>query len=112
MPDTVEGIKQKPLKGASFLTSFNDPNFKGRNSQYFEILSNRSYCEDGWKADAQYTLPWRQDLTPGNWDKDKWELYYLPDDFSEAVDLASKNPDKLAEGQIQRRSKAVQRLSP
>ena len=97
MPDEVEGIKQKPLEGASFLASFDNPDFEGRNSQYFEILSIRSWYEDGWKANAQHTLPWRQDLAPGKWDEDKWELYYLPDDFSEAVDLAEQNPEKLEE---------------
>jgi arylsulfatase len=97
MPETVDGIAQKPLEGASFLPSFTDPGFEGRDSQYFEILSNRSFYEDGWKANAQHTLPWRQDLAPGNWEDDKWELYYLPDDFSEAVDLAAENPEKLAE---------------
>lgn len=97
MPETVNGIKQQPLAGKSFLVSFTDASFKGRNEQYFEILSNRSIYEDGWKADAQHTLPWRQDLAPGNWDKDKWELYHLDKDFSEATDLAAKMPDKLAE---------------
>lgn len=97
MPDTVDGIKQKPLSGKSFLASFTDPEFKGRNSQYFEIVSNRSYYEDGWKANAQHTFPWRGDYSPGNWENDKWELYYLPDDFSEANDLADENPEKLSE---------------
>jgi N-sulphoglucosamine sulphohydrolase, C-terminal len=97
MPTTVNGIKQQPLAGKSFLASFNDPNYKGRSEQYFEIFTNRSYYEDGWKADAQHTLPWRQDLAPGNWDKDKWELYNLDKDFSEANDLAATNPEKLAE---------------
>ena len=30
-------------------------------------------------------------------DKDKWELYNLSEDFSQAHDLADKNPQKLAE---------------
>ncbi len=30
-------------------------------------------------------------------DQDRWELYYLPDDFSQANDLAAKNPDKVEE---------------
>lgn len=97
MPDTVNGIKQLPLAGESFLASFTDSKFQGRKEQYFEILSNRSIYEAGWKANAQHTLPWRQDLAPGNWDKDKWELYNLNDDFSEANDLAAKMPKKLAE---------------
>lgn len=38
----------------------------------------------------------RQDLAPGNWDKDQWELYNLNQAFSESNNLASSNPDKLA----------------
>ena len=38
-------------------------------------------------------------LRPGayNPDEDRWELYYLPDDFSQAKDLAAEHPEKLAE---------------
>ncbi|MCT4371308.1 sulfatase-like hydrolase/transferase [Yangia mangrovi] len=97
MPDTVNGIDQKPLEGESFLASFADASYMGRTQQYFEVLSNRSMYADGWKANAQHTLPWRQDLAPGNWDQDKWELYNLDEDFSEANDLAAENPEKLAE---------------
>ncbi|MGK4455495.1 hypothetical protein, partial [Klebsiella pneumoniae] len=32
-----------------------------------------------------------------NTDKDRWELYHIATDFSEADDLAAKNPAKLAE---------------
>ncbi len=95
MPTTVNGIKQKPLAGKSFLASFTDADFQGRSSQYFEVFTNRSIYDGGWKANAQHTLPWRQDLAPGNWDKDKWELYNLDKDFSEANDLAATMPDKL-----------------
>jgi len=74
MPKTVNGVEQLPLAGKSFLASFSDPGFQGRPEQYFEVLSNRSIYADGWKANAQHTLPWRQDLAPGNWDQDRWEL--------------------------------------
>jgi len=97
MPEIVDGIQQKPLSGKSFLASFSSPDYEGRNSQYFEIVSNRSMYEDGWKANAHHSFPWRGDYAPGNWDEDEWELYYLPDDFSEANNLAEKNPGKLAE---------------
>ena len=30
-------------------------------------------------------------------ENDTWELYYLPDDFSQAKDLAAEHPEKLAE---------------
>ena len=38
-------------------------------------------------------------FAPGTYDpeQDTWELYYLPDDFSQANDLAAENPEKLAE---------------
>jgi hypothetical protein len=38
-------------------------------------------------------------FAPGAYDpeQDVWELYYLPDDFSQARDLAGQHPDKLAE---------------
>jgi len=38
-------------------------------------------------------------LAPGVYDPDKdtWELYYLPDDFSQAKDLAAAHPEKLKE---------------
>ena len=96
MPESVNGIAQKPLAGQSFLASFTDPAAPARTEQYFEILSNRSIYFEGWKADAQHTLPWRQDLAPGNWEQDRWELYNLAEDFSEANDLAGEMPEKLA----------------
>jgi arylsulfatase len=97
MPTEVNGVEQKPLAGKSFLASFTDPSYQGRDEQYFEEFTNRSIYSDGWKANAQHTLPWRQDLAPGNWDKDKWELYNLEEDFSESTDLAASMPEKLAE---------------
>ena len=38
-------------------------------------------------------------LAPGKYDpeQDTWELYYLPDDFSQAHDLATQHPERLAE---------------
>ncbi|MBI1249529.1 sulfatase-like hydrolase/transferase [bacterium] len=97
MPETVNGIQQKPLAGKSFYACFTDPSYEGRPEQYFEVFTNRSIYSDGWKANAQHTLPWRQDLAPGHWENDRWELYHLSEDFSEANDLASSMPDKLTE---------------
>ena len=38
-------------------------------------------------------------FAPGAYDpeQDTWELYYLPDDFTQANDLAAEHPEKLAE---------------
>jgi arylsulfatase len=74
--------------------------------QYFEMFGARAIYEDGWWACAKLDkAPW--DLSPetisrfapGVYDPDNdvWELYYLPDDFSQAHDLAADQPDKLAE---------------
>ncbi len=39
-------------------------------------------------------LPWEQAST-ATFDQDTWELYDISGDFSQAVDLAASNPDKL-----------------
>ncbi|MBL8823788.1 MAG: arylsulfatase [Planctomycetia bacterium] len=97
-PKSVDGIAQKPMDGVSFLSTFDKKDAKPvRNRQYFEVFSNRAIYDDGWMACAQHTFPWRQDFAPGNWEKDKWELYNLKEDYSEANDLAAKMPGKLAE---------------
>lgn len=97
-PKIVDGVEQKPMDGVSFLSTFTDKDAKPvRSRQYFEVFSNRAIYDNGWIAAAQHTFPWKQDYAPGNWDNDKWELYNIDEDFSEANDLASKNPEKLAE---------------
>lgn len=96
-PKVVEGIEQKPMDGVSFLSTFTSAEApEVRETQYFEVFSNRAIYDKGWMASAQHTFPWRQDYAPGNWEKDKWELYDLTKDYSQAVDLASQQPDKLA----------------
>ena len=48
-----------------------------------------------WVLTPQAIMPY----APGVWDPDAdpTELYYLPDDFSQAHDLAAEHPDKVAE---------------
>ena len=95
-PVEVNGVWQKPIEGVSMIYSFDDAKAKGhRRTQYFEMLGNRALYHDGWIAVCRHgRLPW---VTSGSFsfDNDKWELYNLEDDFSEAHDLAAKNPDKL-----------------
>jgi arylsulfatase A-like enzyme/uncharacterized membrane protein len=107
-PKTVDGIAQEPMDGTSFSYTFDDQNAEERHTvQYFEFCGSRAIYKDGWWAGARPDrLPW--DLSPetlkrwgpgSGWDPDKdpWELYYLPDDFSQAHDLAAENPEKLGE---------------
>ncbi len=97
MPEYVNGVKQKPLDGVSFLETFTDSKApEVRTKQYFEVLSNRAIYNDGWVAAHQHTLPWRQDIAPG-YENEKWELFNIENDFSEAVNLAESNHEKLKE---------------
>ena len=103
----IDGIEQEPLHGTSFVYTFDDANAVERHTvQYFETYGNRAIYKDGWWACAKLDrVPWDATketlakLAPGVYDpeKDTWELYYLPDDFSQAHDLAAQNPAKLAE---------------
>ena len=103
----VDGVAQTPMEGTSFLYSIDDPTAAERHTQqYFEIFGNRAMYKDGWWACAKLDRkPW--DVTPPTMarfapdkydpEDDIWELYYLPDDFSQAKDLAAEKPEKLAE---------------
>ena len=97
-PKTVDGVEQKPHDGVPINSTFADAKAKPvRERQYFEIFTNRAIYDKGWIACAQHTLPWRQDVAPGHWENDRWELYNIDEDFSEANDLAAKHPEKLKE---------------
>ncbi|HEY7327330.1 MAG TPA: arylsulfatase [Gemmataceae bacterium] len=107
-PKAVDGIEQMPMHGTSFVYTFDDAKAPSQHAQqYFEIFGNRAMYKDGWIACSRIDrLPWRLDpaqlkkFGPGSgWDpdKDKWELYNLDEDFSEADDLAAQHPEKVAE---------------
>jgi len=96
-PKIVNGIEQRQMDGTSLVYSFNDASAKERHTtQYFEITGNRAIYHEGWYARTIHRAPWeakaRRPLT-----EDIWELYYTPDDFSLANDLAAQNPEKLKE---------------
>jgi arylsulfatase len=90
VPTVVGGHTQMPLEGQSFAMTFTDPTAIVRTRpQYFEMFGHRGLWHEGWKA-VSYHAPG----TP--FDADKWELYHLDRDFSEADDLAEREPDRLA----------------
>jgi arylsulfatase A-like enzyme len=102
-PDVVNGVAQVPLEGKSLLPTFDDPNVKtGHTVQYFELIGNRGIYKDGWFAGRRFLLPWESGRLD-KWtqeDPDKlhpWELYDLNTDYSQAHNLADREPDKLAE---------------
>ena len=102
-PRVVNGFPQDPIDGVSFAYTFDDAKAKGRKrTQYFEVMGSRSIYHEGWMASAfGPRIPWVPGLPKGirdwNPDNDKWELYNLDDDWSQAHDLAEKMPQKLAE---------------
>ncbi len=102
-PRVVNGFEQDPIDGISMQYSFNDAKAKDRKlTQYFEIMGSRSIYHNGWIASAfGPRAPWIPGAPKGiqTWtpDQDKWELYNLDEDWSQANDLAAKMPDKLNE---------------
>ncbi len=107
-PATVDGIAQEPMDGTSFVYTFGDAAAAERHTvQYFEMIGSRAMYKDGWWACTRLPkAPW--DFSPetlkrfgpgSGWDPDgePWELYFLPDDFSQARDLATAHPEKVAE---------------
>ena len=106
-PTHVDGIEQQPMTGVSFADSLEDANAPERHTQqYFENFGNRAMYKDGWWLSMRMPrIPWRLDpellkkFAPGVWkpDEDPVELYYLPDDFSQANDLSARHPEKVKE---------------
>jgi arylsulfatase A-like enzyme len=97
-PDSLNGVTQKPIEGVSMAYTFNDAKAPDRRkSQVFELVSNRGMYQNGWMASSLAYLPWAATRTGYDPDKAKWELYKIEQDFSQADDLATRNPEKLKE---------------
>jgi arylsulfatase len=104
-PDTINGIKQRPIEGVSMMYTWDKKNADvptRHTTQYFEMLGNRAIYQDGWMAvTTPVNLPWElntatpPDVITGY----KWELYNLNEDITEYNDLADKMPDKLKQMQ-------------
>lgn len=102
-PSVVDGIEQLPLDGVSFAYTFGDARAASRHHvQYFEMVGNRAIYDDGWVAAASHFDPSSADMTAGiapdiDFSKDRWELYDVNTDFSEAHDVAAQYPNRLKE---------------
>jgi len=107
MPTHIDGIEQQPMHGVTFADSLTDADAPERHTQqYFETVGNRAMYKDGWWLSMKTArIPWVltpeaiKPYTPGVWDPDKdpTELYYLPEDFTQAKDLAAEHPEKVKE---------------
>ncbi len=96
-PKTVNGVTQRPMDGVSMLYSADAPKAaERRTTQYFEMFGNRGIYHEGWVACTRHSIPWLMVPLPSVKD-DVWELYHVDKDFSEANNLAAKEPAKLKE---------------
>ena len=104
-PDTINGIKQRPIEGVSMVYTWDKANANvptRHKTQYFEMLGNRAIYHDGWLACTHpANLPWElstaspPDVITGY----RWELYNVQEDPTELNDLAGKMPEKLKQMQ-------------
>lgn len=97
-PAVVNGVPQQPYDGISLAYTFGDAAAEGRRrTQYFEIKGIRGIYHDDWMACTYHgKIQWRPSSLPAFSD-DRWELYDLSRDYSQAVDLSAQHPDRLAE---------------
>ncbi len=95
-PHSVNGIAQAPLEGVSMMSTLRDAAAPETHEvQYFEMMGNRGIYFQGWTAVTKHRTPWKADAPPP-FDDDIWELY-APGDWTQAHNLATQNPAKLAE---------------
>ena len=93
-PRELNGIQQKPIEGTSFAYTFADAKAVERHTvQYFEMACSRGIYQDGWMASAIAFQPWNPNRFGFDPDEQKWELYHVDEDFSQADDPArTRNP--------------------
>ncbi len=98
-PSMLNGVPQKPVEGFSLVYTFDNATAKSvHRTQYFEMFANRAIYNDGWvAATTPPVLPWVMSTNAPPAEDYQWELYNVDKDFSEANDLASKEPKKLRE---------------
>lgn len=86
----VDGVKQIPVAGKSFLETLNSDDAKTRDVQYFQLRSQRAITQGNWRAVALHRYN-------TSYNDDQWQLFNTAEDFSESTDLAQKYPEKLKE---------------
>ena len=102
-PDYVDGIKQSPIEGVSLAYTFDKANANAPSRhkiQYFEMMGDHAIYSDGWIASTKVIRPPWEVVGPVNPDplnNVTWELYDVTKDWTQADDVAAKNPEKLKE---------------
>jgi arylsulfatase len=102
-PETVDGIKQAPIEGTSFVYTFDAENAKvpsRHKTQYFEMFGQWALYHEGWLLSTKVNrAPWEA-FGPANPDplnNQVFQLYDLTTDFSQSNDIAAQHPEKVKE---------------
>ncbi|MBE2260732.1 MAG: sulfatase-like hydrolase/transferase, partial [Rhodobacteraceae bacterium] len=102
-PETVDGIKQKPIEGTSFAYTFDAKNAAARSrhvTQYFEMMGQWAIYHDGWLMSTKANrAPWQAFLptNPDPLNNQVFQLYDLSTSWNQSVDIAAQHPDKVKE---------------
>ncbi|MBS7702643.1 arylsulfatase [Chelatococcus asaccharovorans] len=102
-PEIVDGIKQAPIEGTSFLYTFDAQNAKvasRHKTQYFEMMGQWALYDDGWLLSTKVNrAPWQAFgvANPDPLNNQIFQLYDLRKDFTQADDIAAQYPTKVAE---------------
>ncbi|MEF8753293.1 MAG: arylsulfatase [Accumulibacter sp.] len=100
-PVMVDGIKQAPIEGTSFLYTFDAQNAKApsrHKTQYFEMMGQWALYDDGWLLSTKVNrAPWQAfgaaDRDPVN--NQVFQLYDLNASWNQQEDVAAKYPQKV-----------------
>ena len=111
-PAAVRGVKQSPIEGVSFVSSFDAADAPtSHTTQYFEMFGHRAIYHDGWRAVCPWPGPnyteaaamgrrMGEPITPEvleQLDASGWELYNINVDPTESSNVAAEHPDQLRE---------------
>jgi arylsulfatase A-like enzyme len=102
-PEMVDGIKQAPVEGTSFLYTFDKANASEpsrHKTQYFEMMGQWALYDEGWLLSTKVNrAPWQAfgvaNADPLN--NQVFQLYDLIKDFTQSNDIAAQNPGKVTE---------------
>ena len=80
------GLPQKPLEGASALSTFASPKAPTRTEQYYELGGFRAYQDGEYRLVANHKRGQK-------FEEDHWALYHIPSDPTEMHDISDKKPE-------------------
>ena len=100
-PLMVDGIKQAPIEGTSFLYTFDAQNAKApsrHKTQYFEMMGQWALYDDGWLLSTKVNrAPWQAfgAANPDPLNNQVFQLYNLNESWNQQEDVAAKYPQKV-----------------